>query len=67
MIDFYIPSTPQNANLGAEFTRNLNYFDRKNLKEYSLYFKGFFYQNNLKVDVKSDDQIRILRCTRYRF
>ena len=61
-----IPITPQDAIFGAEFTRDLNDFDGKNSKEYSLYFEDFSHQNHLKVDVKSDAKNRILRCNGYR-
>ncbi len=63
--DFAIPVGLQDAKLGAEFTRDLNYFESKKPKEYSLYFEDFPTQNNLKVDVKSDASVRILKSDRY--
>jgi hypothetical protein len=60
-----IPVGLQNANLGTEITRDLNYLDSENPKEYSLYFEDFPSPNNLKVDVKSDASIRILKSDRY--
>ena len=60
-----IPIALQDANLGAELTRDLNFFDPKNSKEYPGYFEGFSGQKNSKVDVKSDAQLRILRCNGY--
>ena len=63
---FYIPVGLQSANFGAEFTRDLNDFDVKNSKEYSPYFEDFLHQNRLKVDVKSDAQVRTLKSDRYR-
>ncbi len=62
----HIPVGLQDANLGTEFTRDLNFFERENSKEYSLYFEDFPVQKNSKVDVKSDAQVRILKPDRYR-
>ena len=39
----------------------MDFFDRKNPKEYPRYFEGFSGQKNSKVDVKSDAQVRILK------
>jgi len=60
-----IPVGLQDAKLGTEFTRDLNYFEPEKPKEYSLYFEDFPAQNNLKVDVKSDASVRILKSDRY--
>src|SRR5476649_1524499 len=60
-----IPVAIEDARLGAEFRRDLNYFELENPKEYSLYFEGFPIQNNLKVDLKSDASSRILKSDRY--
>lgn len=60
-----IPITPQDARLDTEVTRDLDFFDPRNSKEYPGYFEGFSGQKNSKVDVKSDVQPRILRCNRY--
>ena len=60
-----IPVGLQNARLGAEFTRDLNAFELENSKEYSPYFEDFLHQNRLKVDVKSDAQVRTLKSDRY--
>jgi|GEM_PF-4662301 len=61
----HIPVGLQAAKLGAEFTRDLNYFDSEKPKEYSLYFEDFPNQNNLKIDVKSDASVRNLKSDRY--
>lgn len=60
-----IPVGLQDARLGAEVTRDLDFVDLKNPKEYSLYFEGFSDQQNSKVDVRSDAQSRILKSNGY--
>ena len=60
-----VPVAIEDARLGAEFRRDLNYFELENPKEYCLYFEGFPIQNNLKVDLKSDASSRIFNCDRY--
>jgi hypothetical protein len=61
----YIPVGLQDARLGAEVTRDLNFVGPKNSKEYPGYFEGFSGQQNLKVDVRSDAQSRILKSDGY--
>ena len=62
----YIPVGLQDARLGAEFTRDLNSFDRENSRNTGSIPSNFPDQTNLKVDVKSDASSRILKSDGYR-